>query len=293
MVPGPGGERRGRIPPDAEEGLVRLDAELENLRRAIGWARDHDGPVEVELLGAAWWFLYMRGLFREALNYLEHALETARSTSLDQAELLRGAGTVARTLGDLTATQQWTEELLELGRARGDARAIAGSLATLASVAVQGGDLERARTLLLDADDAARAYGDMNMSMYVAHLHGEIDLEAGDARGRASTTKKRSNWRASYETHGASQSRWSACPWWRFSRATLTTLPLASTAPCGSRTLSEKARGSSNACWDWPRSPCNEVSWPAPPDCSEQPMRFARRSGMTPGRTDASSTSGS
>ncbi len=138
--------------------------------------------MEVELVGAAWWFLYMRGLFREALNYLEHALGTARSTSLDQAELLRGAGTVARMLGDLTATQQWTEELLELGRARGDARAIAGSLATLTSVAVQGGDLERARTLLLDADDAARAYGDRNMLMYVAHLHGEIHLEAGDAQ---------------------------------------------------------------------------------------------------------------
>ena len=168
--------------PRAEEGLVRLDAELENLRSVIGWARDHDGRVEVELVGAAWWFLFMRGLFREALNYLVHALETARSTSLDQAELLRGAGTVARVLGDLAATQQWIEELLELGRARGDARAIAGSLAILASVAVDRGDLERARTLLLDADDAARAYGDMNMLMLVAHVHGEIDLEAGHAQ---------------------------------------------------------------------------------------------------------------
>ena len=64
----------------------------------------------------------MRGLFREALNYLVHALETARSTSLDQAELLRGAGTVACELGDLAASQQWNEQLLELGRARGDAR---------------------------------------------------------------------------------------------------------------------------------------------------------------------------
>ncbi len=166
----------------AAEWLARLDVDLENLRTAIGWARDHDGRVEVELVGAAWWFLFVRGLFREALNYLVHALETARSTSLDQAELLRGAGTVAFALDDFTAAQQWTEELLELGRARGDARAIAGSLAMLVSVAVQRHDLERARALLLDADDAARAYGDMNMLMYVAHLHGEIHLEAGDAQ---------------------------------------------------------------------------------------------------------------
>ena len=98
------GELRGAA---AEEWLRRLDAELENLRRAIGWARDHDERLEVELVGATWYFLFVRGLFREALNYLVHALETARSTSLDQAELLRGAGSVAFELGDYTASQQW------------------------------------------------------------------------------------------------------------------------------------------------------------------------------------------
>ena len=51
--------------------------------------------MEVELVGAAWYFLYVRALLREALDYLVHALETARSTSLDQAELLYGAGSVA------------------------------------------------------------------------------------------------------------------------------------------------------------------------------------------------------
>ena len=72
----------------AAEWLGRLDADLENLRRAIAWARDRNERLEVELVGAIWYFLFVRGLFREALNYLAHALETARSTSLDQAELL-------------------------------------------------------------------------------------------------------------------------------------------------------------------------------------------------------------
>ena len=43
------GELRGAA---AAEWLGRLNADLENLRRAIGWARDHDERLEVELVGA-------------------------------------------------------------------------------------------------------------------------------------------------------------------------------------------------------------------------------------------------
>jgi hypothetical protein len=50
----------------------------------------------------------VRTLLREALDYLVHALETARSTSLDQAELLYGAGSVAFEMGDYAASQRGT-----------------------------------------------------------------------------------------------------------------------------------------------------------------------------------------
>ena len=172
------GELRGAA---AAEWLGRLNADLENLRRAIGWARDHDERLEVELVGAAWYFLYVRTLLREALDYLVHALETARSTSLDQAELLYGAGSVAFEKGDYAASQQWYEQLLEFGRARGDARLIAKSLAILAHVAFAGNDRERSRTLYLDAADAARECGDVLALSIVASGLGEIALEAGDA----------------------------------------------------------------------------------------------------------------
>ena len=172
------GELRGVA---AAEWLGRLNAELENLRRAIGWTRDHDERLEVELVGAAWYFLYVRTLLREALDYLVHALETARSTSLDQAELLYGAGSVAFEMGDYAGSQQWYEQLLEFGRARGDARLIAKSLAILAHVAFAGNDRERSRALYLDAADAARECGDVLALSIVASGLGEIALETGDA----------------------------------------------------------------------------------------------------------------
>jgi predicted ATPase len=74
------------------EWLVRLDADLENLRSAIAWARNHDERLEVELAGATWYFLAVRGLLREALGYPTHALETAQkvpSSSAAPAETLR------------------------------------------------------------------------------------------------------------------------------------------------------------------------------------------------------------
>ena len=172
------GELRGAA---AEEWLRRLDADLENLRRAIGWARDHDQRMEVELVEAIWYFLFVRGLYREALNYLVHALETARSSSLDQAELLYGAGSVVFEMGDYATSREWYERLLELGRARGDDRTIAKSLAVLADVALQAGDPERSRTLSLDAAEAARACDDMFTLLLVTHGLGAIALEAGDA----------------------------------------------------------------------------------------------------------------
>ncbi len=74
--------------PAQEEWLLRFDADAENLRSAIGWACDHDERLEVQLAGATWFFLSVRGFLREALGHLLHALEVAEGAPpLDQSEL--------------------------------------------------------------------------------------------------------------------------------------------------------------------------------------------------------------
>jgi len=166
-----------------EEWLGRLDADLENLRSAISWARDHDEHLEVELAGATWYFLSLRGFFGEALSYLRHALETAESASLDPDELLHGASKVANSLGDLAAAERWCERRLELGRARDDDRVIARSLIGLGNVQ---SDDERARMLYLDAADVARRCGDTESLAIVAHNLGLVFYEE-DAQESART----------------------------------------------------------------------------------------------------------
>ena len=183
MVPGPGDERPERIARRGRrEWLRRLDADLENLRRAIAWARDHDERLEVELVGATWLFLSLRGLFREALSYLRHALETAaEDPSLDQSESLARGGSVALHLGDDAAAEVWAEKRLQLGRDRRDAAVIANSLVRLALVATERGDRDRARTLYRDAADAARSCGDTQSLAIIANNLGDLAVVEHDA----------------------------------------------------------------------------------------------------------------
>jgi predicted ATPase len=167
---------------EQEEWLVRLDHELENLRSAIAWARGHDGQLEVELAGATWYFLALRGLFREALTHIQRALGTARrEPALDQAELLYGAGYTALRTGDLQAAERWSEQRLALGRARGDRQVIARSLLMVGLAVEEQGELERAATLHLEAAEAARACGDTLTPALAALNLGNIALRTGNA----------------------------------------------------------------------------------------------------------------
>ena len=172
------GELRGA---SAAGWLGRLNADLENLRAAIGWARDHDERLEVVLVGAAWYFLFVRTLLREALEYLVHALETARSTSLDQAELLYGSGPWPSKWAITRPHNSGTSNSTSWAALAETLRLIAKSLAILANMAFAGNDRERSRTLYLDAADAARECGDMLALSIVASGLGEIALETGDA----------------------------------------------------------------------------------------------------------------
>jgi predicted ATPase len=173
------GELRG---PSQGEWFALLNAELENLRSAIRWAEERDERLEVELAGATWFFLAMRGLLREALGYLVHAIETAEEDpSLDQSELLYGASFVSSKMGDYDAMRRWSEQRLELARARKDTSMIARSLTGLALAAEMQDDRERARTLYLEAADLARECGDTQSLTIVAANLGVMALTDGDA----------------------------------------------------------------------------------------------------------------
>jgi len=159
----------------------RVEAELENVRSALVWARHNDRLLEVELVEATWYSFAQRGLLREALSDLEDALDTAETApGVDQTEILLGANYVAIRTGDYVAGETWGERALELGRARGDDSVVARALVGLAMVVAQSGDYERARTLYLAAADVAPDSGEQWIVSVVAYNLGEMALVQGD-----------------------------------------------------------------------------------------------------------------
>jgi predicted ATPase len=167
---------------DAAEWLARFDSELENFRRAIAWASDHDASVEVELISATRYFLSTRGRIREGMGYLVHALDAAGSAAVDKPELLHGAYYAAFGLGQLAEAQVWAGQLLELSRTRGEPWWIAQALVDLGTTAHMTGDTERARSLLSEAVEPARESGNEVASLIVSHRLGCIALECGDVQ---------------------------------------------------------------------------------------------------------------
>jgi hypothetical protein len=262
---------------------VRLDADLENLRSAIGWAHQHDEDLEVELAGATWFFLFMRGLLREALGYLVHAIETAQNApSLDQSELLYGAAYVALRTGDYEAVEQWCEQRLGLGRVRGDAPVIAQSLVGLALAADARLDFQRARTLFVEAAEVARDCGDTRtLGMAVSNL-GRIAILEGDAEtARLYYQQGLELFRELSDAHAEAASLGNLASLALRAGDTDDAVALLAT-PCASRVASEPVSRSGIACSTGPKSPRNAMKRFALRDCLARPTRFARRSGTAP-----------
>ena len=77
--------------------LARLEAELDNVRQALGWTRDGDPELHVRLVGRLHWFWFATGQWPEAREWLRGALAlpNAIGRTRDRAALLFSMGSIA------------------------------------------------------------------------------------------------------------------------------------------------------------------------------------------------------
>src|SRR5262249_42437496 len=129
---------------------ARLDGELDNLRAALGWARDH-GEAErgLRLAGALVWDWDNAGLFTEARGWHEQPFRLAARqggqtvSPATRAKALFGAGQAAVLQGDAERAVPLLEQSLAL--ARGLPGPLAGLALTVLGFAMYHlNDLERA-----------------------------------------------------------------------------------------------------------------------------------------------------
>jgi tetratricopeptide (TPR) repeat protein len=161
--------------------VARLDADLENVRSALGWACASGEPEHALRTASAlrrYWQL--RGLVSEGRHWLGRALAAAEEVPpAVRAKALAMAALLAQRQGDHAEARELGERSLALFRELGDVEWTARALGELGRLAIGEGDFERATVLFEESLAAARDAGDEHE---VAKAVGDL-ADAALARG--------------------------------------------------------------------------------------------------------------
>jgi predicted ATPase/DNA-binding XRE family transcriptional regulator len=173
---------------EGEAWMDRLEREHDNLRTALGWAKER-GEVEagLRLVGALSWFWWTRGYFVEGHNWAEHFLEKpvrGDPSALDgaRAKALLGAGMLSYGRGEILRSIGLLEEGLAAYRRLRDQAGTAAILAELGKVVRAQGSDDRAQELSKEGLRLSRLLGDNRSAAislltqgHIARRRGELD----------------------------------------------------------------------------------------------------------------------
>jgi tetratricopeptide (TPR) repeat protein len=125
------------------EYAAHIDAEYDNLRRALEWARDlGEGETLLRLAAALEDYWGTRGLIREADVWLPLALERGSKPLEARKVVIWAAIELAFGQNDLTRAEALVEELRRLAEETGDERRRQFALSSSALLLVKRGDLD-------------------------------------------------------------------------------------------------------------------------------------------------------
>jgi predicted ATPase len=162
-------------------GLAWFDAEQDNLRAALTWAREHDSEVELRLVGslAAYW--NDRGQFDEGLKAIRGALaRNPDGVPSPQSETLRWAGLIATKRGDMRAARELADHARSLSERTGDELLLSGALDVLSFIATDSQHYDEARRLLDQAKEIRERLGDEGRLRASRHNLGLLEMNEGN-----------------------------------------------------------------------------------------------------------------
>jgi predicted ATPase/tetratricopeptide (TPR) repeat protein len=131
----------------------RLEAELDNLRAAMGWTLEQRNfECELRITTALWRFWWTHGYWREGLQWLELGLVGGESIpDAVRAKALTRMGWLIHKLGDNPRAIKTLREGLELWREINDPAGIALTLSNLGGIVLTQGDYAGAIAMLEEA----------------------------------------------------------------------------------------------------------------------------------------------
>jgi predicted ATPase/DNA-binding CsgD family transcriptional regulator len=129
-----------------EAALARVDAELDNVRAALGWAEAaEEVELGLQLAGAMVNYWANRGHYREGRGWLERALQRGdQAPAALRLRAMGAAGDLAAYQGDYAAAGTLFAEVLLLARAAEDRWSTAVALLGLGTAALHRGDYQQA-----------------------------------------------------------------------------------------------------------------------------------------------------
>jgi predicted ATPase/DNA-binding CsgD family transcriptional regulator len=165
--------------------LDRLEAERDNLREALAWAREKQATeFECRLASALHWFWRSRGPVGEARRWAEELLAGAGEVAPTlRAALMMAAGDLAMAQGEFARAAELLEASMTLSRELGEWRVLAHALGWRGATAVYEGQFDLGEEFELQAVDVARA-----AEVPFWHALG-LTILAAIARGRGEHTR--------------------------------------------------------------------------------------------------------
>jgi predicted ATPase/class 3 adenylate cyclase len=172
-------EATGRGAPDEDvEYGRRLYADLDNVRRALGWlVASGDVERELRLATGTFWCLWTRASLRELHESLASALERASGADAYlRAEALGAAALAAANLGDAEVSRAYARRSLTLARERDDKRQTEWALRVLS---FDEPDLGERGRILNECERLLTELGNDAGLGWVTYLRGMTFVEEG------------------------------------------------------------------------------------------------------------------
>lgn len=156
------------------EWLNRLEADHNNLRAALGWAKEKDASLGQRLAGAIWRFWWLHGYIREGCDELALFLSLPTENNDFRAKMLSGASQLNRLCGETETACGYAEQLLALARETGDKKSAAMALNQLGFSALDRAEYERAELYFCEGILIVEQLGDRQMLGLLTNALGEV-----------------------------------------------------------------------------------------------------------------------
>jgi len=197
--------------PEQAQWLDRLEADHENLRRALAWWLSEEGGADetLRMAGALWRFWAVRGHYAEGRGWLEQALARRGGSAGARAKAANGAGNLASEQADYPAAEGWYTEALAMARGLGHTTGVSVCLCNLGRVAMHREDYNRAQRLQEEALALRRADGDKGGIAFTLQCQAFVAQHLRDyARARRLHEESLALWR---EVGNDGGRMWSLC----------------------------------------------------------------------------------